>query len=118
MARTKRMSSVLESAQTRLAALSSIDPKLSLGTGLGISDYNAQITCTRQALDTYNTLLSQVDGAYNDFLAEQASLRDLSERMLAGVAAVYGKDSDQYEQAGGARKSERKRPARKVKAAA
>jgi hypothetical protein len=57
------MSSVLESAQTRLAALSSIDPKLSLGTGLGISDYNAQITCTRQALDTYNTLLSQVDGA-------------------------------------------------------
>ena len=47
MARTKRMSSVLESAQTRLAALSSIDPKLSLGTGLGVSDYNAQITCTR-----------------------------------------------------------------------
>src|SRR5271157_678861 len=118
MARTKRMSSVLESAQTRLAALSSIDPKPNLGTGLGIDDYSAKITSTRQALDTYNTLLSQVDGAYNDFLAEEASLRDLSERMLAGVAAVYGKDSDQYEQAGGVRKSERKRPARKVKAAA
>jgi hypothetical protein len=28
-----------------------------------------------------------VDGAYNDFLAEEASLSDLSERMLAGVSA-------------------------------
>ena len=118
MARTKKTSPTLESAQTRLAALSSIDPKLSLGTGLGIDDYSTKITSTRQCLDTYNTLLSQVDGVYNDFLAEEASLRDLSERMLAGVAAVYGKDSDQYEQAGGVRKSERKRPARKVKAAA
>ena len=117
MARTKKTSPVLENAQTRLAALSSIDPKLSLGAGLGISDYDAQITCTRTALDTYNTLLSQVDGAYNDFLAEEAGLRDLSDRMLAGVGAVYGKDSDQYEQAGGVRKSERKRPMRKQAAA-
>ncbi len=118
MARSKKTSPILESAQTRLAALSSIDPKPSLGTGLGIDDYSAKITSTRQALDTYNTLLSQVDGAYNDFLAEQQSLRDLSERMLAGVGAVYGRDSDQYEQAGGVRKSERKRPVRKAKAAA
>ena len=59
MARTKRTSNILESAQTRLAALSSIDPKLSLGTGLGISDYDAQVTCTRQALDAYNTPCSR-----------------------------------------------------------
>ena len=117
MARTKKISTVLESAQARLAALNSIDPKLSLGAGLGISDYDAQITCTRTALETYNTLLSQVDGAYNDFQAEEASLRDLSERMLAGVGAVYGKDSDQYEKAGGARKSEIKRSPRKKAAA-
>ena len=64
MARTKKTSPVLESAQTRLAALSSIDPKLSLGTGLGISDYDAQVTCTRQALDTYNTLLGLQTGTY------------------------------------------------------
>jgi hypothetical protein len=67
--------------------------------------------------ENFNTLLSQVDGAYNGFLAEEASLRDLSERMLAGVAAVYGKDSDQYEKAGGVRKSERKRPVHKPAAA-
>jgi len=33
------------------------------------------------------------------------------------VGAVYGKDSDQYEKAGGVRKSERKRPVRKPAAA-
>ena len=117
MARTKKMSSVLESAQTRLAALSSIDPKLSHGAGLGIDDYSTKITSTRQCLDFYNTLLSQVDEAYDSFLAEEASLRDLSERMLAGVGAVYGKDSDQCEKAGGARKSEIKRSTRKKAAA-
>ena len=61
MARTKKISTVLESAQTRLAAISSIDPKLNLGASLGIAEYDAQITCTRRALDAYNTLLSQVD---------------------------------------------------------
>jgi hypothetical protein len=117
MARTKKTSSILENAQTRLAALRSIDPALSLGTGLGVSDYEGKVTAARQALDSYNSLLSQVDEAYNKFLAEEKSLRDISERMLAGVAAVYGKDSNEYEKAGGVRKSERKRPVRKQAAA-
>jgi hypothetical protein len=32
-----------------------------------------------------------------------------------GVASKYGKDSNEYEKAGGTRKSERKRPMRKAK---
>ena len=32
--------------------------------------------------------------------------------ITAGVASKYGKDSDEYEKAGGVRKSERKRPMR------
>jgi hypothetical protein len=36
---------------------------------------------------------------------------DLTERMLAGVGSKYGKDSTEYEKAGGVRKSERKRRA-------
>jgi len=49
----------------------------------------------------------------NDFMAEEASRRDLSERTLAGVGAVYGRDSGEYEKAGGTRKSEIKRSPRK-----
>jgi hypothetical protein len=36
----------------------------------------------------------------------------MHERMLIAVAAKYGKYSDEYEKAGGKRKSERKRPTR------
>lgn len=114
MARSKKESLVIEKAQTRLAALKSIAPALSLGTGLSITDYTAGVASARVALDTYNSLLSQVDEAYNTLLAQEKSLRDLSERMLAGVAASFGKDSNQYEMAGGVRKSERKRPVRRV----
>jgi len=53
-------------------------------------------------------LLSQSDEAKNQFEAAERLVRDMSERMLAGVAARFGKDSDAYEKAGGTRKSERK----------
>ena len=36
-------------------------------------------------------------------------MADTSERMLAGVAAKYGRDSTEYEMAGGTKKSERRR---------
>ena len=44
----------------------------------------------------------------------QRDIRALSERMLIAVAAKYGKDSYEYEMAGGIRKSERKRPTRRL----
>ena len=34
--------------------------------------------------------------------------------MLTGVAAKFGKDSEQYQKAGGTKKSERRRPKRKI----
>jgi len=40
---------------------------------------------------------------------------ELSEDMLLAVAAKFGKDSPEYEMAGGVRRSERKRPTRKAK---
>ena len=45
-------------------------------------------------------------------LKDQGKLDELTTRMLAGVAAKYGKDSREYEQAGGTRTSERKTPLR------
>jgi hypothetical protein len=35
--------------------------------------------------------------------------------MLAGVSSKFGKNSDEYEKAGGTKKSERKKPVRKPK---
>ncbi|MBM4025843.1 MAG: hypothetical protein FJ280_10625 [Planctomycetes bacterium] len=54
-----------------------------------------------------------MDELGNQIKTQEKKLKDLTERMLAAVAARYGKDSDEYEKAGGTRKSERKRPARR-----
>jgi hypothetical protein len=64
-------------------------------------------------VNDYNTTLSTVDEKYNRFKAEVAKLRDWNERMLSGVGSAYGKDSSEYEKAGGVRKSEKKKPKRK-----
>jgi len=114
MGRQKRTSKTLDKAQRRAAGLSSIDPSLDLGNGLTLANFSQQIQSVRQKQDAYNQALSTVDTLYNDLLAAEKVLADLNERMLTGAAARYGKDSSEYEQAGGTRKSERKPPTRKA----
>lgn len=113
MARRKRTSRELEKAKRREAAVLSIDPNFDLGNGLTQTAYNSAIAAVEAENSAYNTLLSTLDEALNKVKASEKVLKDWSERILVGVAAKYGKDSDQYEMAGGVRKSERKKPARK-----
>lgn len=115
MARRRRVSKVIDNAQTRLAGLKSIDPALDLGTGLTAASFDTAVKDAQTKLATYNQTLATIDDQYNALVASERALGDLSERMLAGVAARFGKNSSQYEQAGGVRKSERKRPTRKPK---
>jgi uncharacterized protein YukE len=109
MARLKRTSSHLEVAKTRVASLKSISPTLDLGNGLTVDAYEASIENVDQKLDTYNTTLSNVDSQLNAVDDAEKTLRDMSERMLTGVATKFGKDSDEYEKAGGVRKRDRKK---------
>lgn len=115
MSRRKKTSLlVIDTASTHSAGMQSIDPPLDLGNGLSLTALRKALTGAQAKLSAYNTLLSQVDEAYNGFKTAEQTLRDLNERMLAGIAAKYVRDSDQYEMAGGKRKSERRRPLRKV----
>ena len=79
--------------------------------------YETKKEAVKKKNDTYNTKLSEIDGLLNEVQAEEAVLDELSTRMLAAVGVKYGKDSDEYEQAGGTRTSDRKSPARKTAAA-
>ena len=97
-------------AKTRLAALKSIDPALDLGNGMLLSNYQKSVDGFTNLLGQYNTALSTVDDLYNQCNASLLEVQDLSERMLAGVASKYGKNSSEYEMAGGTRKTERKKP--------
>ena len=106
MARKKKTSQVIEKAELRADSLKSIDAALSLTGDLNLAAYEAKIEDVKKSLSAYNTKLSELDGQLNAFLAKEKELRDLSTRMLAAVGAVYGKDSSEYEQAGGTRTSE------------
>lgn len=114
MARKKRGSKTYDKALIRKAALVSIDPALDLGNGLTIAAYDAKITATKATMDSYNTVLSQADEKQNLFTDSEKELRNWNERMLSAVAGKYGKDSNEYEKAGGVKKSLRKKPSSKV----
>lgn len=114
MARAKRTSQTLEKAEHRCAGLKSISETLDLGDGLTLENYLLLIDTLRSRLATYNESLSMIDRAAGTIQDTEQQLRTLSERMLIAVAARYGKDSYEYEMAGGTRKSERKRSTRRI----
>jgi hypothetical protein len=109
MGRKRRNSPVLEKAATRAAGLKSISPTLDLGPGLTLAEFEQQIAAFRALQDEYNQLLATLDEKKNAFEAKEKELDDLNSRMLAGVGARWGKNSNQYEQAGGTRTDERKK---------
>ena len=116
MARLKKVFTHYEAANTRLSALKSIDPTLDLGSNLTVPNYETKVLNLRDKLSTYNTTLSLLDQLYNELNTLELDLKDISERMLLGVGSKFGKNSNEYEMAGGTKKSERKKPVRKPKA--
>ena len=115
MARQKRTSRALEKARERADNLQSVDEQLDLGYGLTLGAFQAAMDSLQAHLKTYNEQLSALDDQAAALRAEEQNLQDIAERMLEGVSVKYGKDSLVYKQAGGVRKSERKKPARKPK---
>ena len=116
MARQKRTSQVLETARQRLAGLNSITPPPDFGANLTLAAYTTQINAVSAKLDAYNQMIAALDDLQNQVDSDEVSLRETSKRMLSAAEAHYGPDSSQYEQAGGTRQSERKRPTKKTPA--
>lgn len=110
MARARRSSSVLDTSRQRLAGLKAINPVPNLGPALTIAGYETEITTFSTALDSYNEKLASLDELQNSLETAEASLRDKNKRILSAVEAQYGSASSEYEQAGGTRQSERRRP--------
>jgi hypothetical protein len=110
MGRLKRTSKVLEKASARSAGLRSIGQE-DFGGGLTTASYEAAVEDAQQKLEDYNQSLSVVDEKAHILAESEKKLRDLNERVLAGVAAKYGKNSNQYERVGGVRKDDHKRSA-------
>lgn len=114
MPRLKQSSDVIDKATSRLTQLKSISPNLDLGKGMTIQAFSDAIDAARDRIAAYNTTLSHLDADRTAMQEAEKALSSLSEKMLIGIAYEYGKDSMEYSMAGGVRKSQRKRPARKT----
>lgn len=115
MAYKRRSSKIITEAQQRATNLKAIDPNLDLGGGLTVAAFDNEIAEVQTTLDQYNTLLAQADAVLNKLNDQEKELGTKSGRMLAGVGVRYGKDSSEYEMAGGTRTSEVKRGKKKEK---
>lgn len=118
MGRMKRKSTIIEKASKRLAGLKAIDPTMDFGGGLTVAGFEAQLNSTRAMLDDYNQKMTVLDDLLNSLVKNEKELTAQYTRTLSAVAARFGKDSSQYEQIGGTRSSERKKPVRGARKAA
>jgi hypothetical protein len=105
----------LDKGKVRLAAIKSIDANLDLGNQITVQNYEIELNKLNAKIEQYNTTLSIIDDLYNECQAQKSIIKDWNERVLTGVATKYGKNSTQYEMAGGVKKSERKKPQSKRK---
>ncbi|MBE9104999.1 hypothetical protein IQ229_08595 [Nostoc cf. edaphicum LEGE 07299] len=109
MARLKRTSQVLEKAARRAASITSIDPNLDVSNGLTLFAYSSLIETMRNKENSYNTALSNLDKIYREMLETEQQLADMTEHILMGIGAKYGKSSVEYGMAGGVPKNQRRK---------
>ena len=117
MASIQRESAELAAATKRMNGLTAIDPtaKLDLGNGHTMKSYQDQMDDVTTKLGTYNKARKDLDALKNKLDAAEKLLAKKSSAMLTGVGQKYTLDSDQYEQCGGVRESERAKAGPKVK---
>ena len=109
MTRKKRTSSTLKKAEIRIAGLKAISPALDFGNNRNIPQLTQLIDQVRTRLNAYNDALAMIDSTQNELGDLEKQLNSLVDQMLLGVALQYGRDSHEYELAGGVRTSDRVR---------
>ncbi|MCB0573937.1 MAG: hypothetical protein KDC61_05150 [Saprospiraceae bacterium] len=110
--RSKKSSRVFLKAIQRLSGLKSIDPGLDLGKDMSVAVFEQNIQAFEQILGNYNTMLSVLDAQLQQVLAAEKYLLDYTGRWLPMVGGHFGMDSEEYQKAGGVRKSLHKRTRR------
>ncbi|WP_414512195.1 hypothetical protein [Nostoc sp. PCC 9305] len=112
MARKKRSSRILEKAEFRVAGLKAIDPQINFDDTHNLQNLTQLIDNFHNVLDDYNAAIAMIDSSRNKLDEMEKTLSQVSDKMLTWVGCKYGKNSNEYELAGGVRDSERIRKSR------
>jgi hypothetical protein len=89
------------------------NPEFALGD-MTLEKFKAATEAVQTASNTVDAKRTELTGLINARDTQAAELAEWVTRARSGFRAVYGPDSTQYEQAGGTRTSERKKPLRKT----
>ncbi|MCC5656243.1 hypothetical protein LC608_04435 [Nostoc sp. XA010] len=112
MTRRKRSSRILEKAEFRVAGLKAIDPNINFNDTYNLQNLNQLIDNFHNTLDDYNAAIAMIESSRKKLDEMEKNLSQVSDKMLMGVGFKYGKNSNEYELAGGVRDSERIRKSR------
>ncbi len=118
----RETSSTVNLAKTRYAGMKKIDEDRSKVTDYGseekkltVAEYEAQITVCENLNEDYNQALQQADILSSNLEGAEKKLAEMSSSILSSGKGKFGPDSLEYEQLGGKRLSDRKKPERKAK---
>ncbi|RCJ19852.1 hypothetical protein A6S26_03715 [Nostoc sp. ATCC 43529] len=109
MTQRKRNSIALTKAERRIEGMQTINTELDFGNGFSIATYNTKVIQLREKLAAYNQAQTIVDKTHNALIEAERDINTYSEQMLLNVASHYGRKSDEYEMAGGTRRSDRRK---------
>ncbi|MCC5600968.1 hypothetical protein [Nostoc favosum] len=112
MPRQKRTSRIIEKAEFRAAGLKAIDSSMDFGDNCDLQNLTQSIEQLRTMIDSYNAALAVIDSSKTKIDEMEKSLSNLSDKLVRGVAFKYGRNSSEYEIAGGVRESDRVRKSR------
>ncbi len=112
MSRTRPVDTILSEAE-QIVRVWTENPTFAL-SDLTLAQYQTMIANLRAKRSQSEDLRTQLTAAINDTNSQAQAVSDVITRARSGFRAFFGPDSTQYEQAGGTRRSERKRPARKT----
>jgi hypothetical protein len=90
-----------------------INATLDMGNGMSIKAYQASLQDAEAKIEAYNTAVANIRQIESDAIAAEKKLAEYSERMLCTVAGYYGRTSNEYEMAGGTKRTSRRRTVKK-----
>jgi hypothetical protein len=105
----------MKDLKQKIAGMKAIDQNFDAGNDVSLTTAEAMDAEAEAALEDYNSALATVDDKYNFLVAKDRQIRAFNGKVLPAAKLKYGSDSSEYEQLGGVRDSERKKPVRKPK---
>ncbi|MFN6473946.1 MAG: hypothetical protein RMY36_030320 [Nostoc sp. SerVER01] len=106
MPRKQKTSPQLEKTEQKIIGFKSINSSLDFGDSISLNHLTELAEELHNEIDQYNMMLTALDSAKAKIQTLEKTIREISERLVSGVALKYGKDSREYEMTGGVRKSD------------